>query len=446
MDIITRRYFACAVTALSIAIASPVLAQSKKSPGMKDHDFWCKEQAGVLGGKKYDVSVIKEEFKISKPESLQDEFFGLLDRKSESKAFIEASYWRSSFETIKVRALYDNFLAFPEPEVLAALIELSRKSSDAQIKNDARMALAFLHLAAPELSVSPTRWSELVKQAGSEHWTALTFRARLAGHGELGAKQDLRTAMGLLAQAGNKKTEYKSSGGRSEWDNNNFEVPYNDMIFAVLRAAPGKFPAFESFNESLQKIEIAKQSYMSRWPSTRAAKLNAAAEKLNKESAEIGRKVLEMSQNANAIRGTLASYESLTATKPGDKPTVGSIDSKAENMLLTMYGQIGDLDPSQKQLLEQAQQKRYAAQGLTTELQSDLLNQLLGGGGGNGEGEDDIFVRAGMLAPVMMAAQNARIKTCIIGSKWEQAMRAKGVTLPDKKKTAENLASSNEFK
>lgn len=434
----------------SFTFSSSVHAQNKG--GMFNAvDSWCKQQTAVLGNKKIDpklvAALINEEFNVKEMVSLQDAFIQSLGKKSESKAFVGASYWRSTFETVKIRTLYESFLAFPEPDILAMIVELSKKSGDAQIKNDARMALAFLHLAAPQISVKPDRWSELVKQAGSEHWTALTFRARLAAFGEHGTKQDIRTAMGLLTQAGNKKMEYIQSRGRFEWDKNNYEVPYNQLAFSVTKSMPGQFPAFESFNETFQKIEAAQRQYYSRYPTTRAGKLGQAAHKFNEESAALGKKVVELSQNANALQGTLASYESLTATKKGDKDTFGNVDPQSEAMLLTMYQQLGDLAPEQSKLLEEAQQKRYAAQGLIAEMQSDLASQLFGGTGQqNHQGQqDDLMVRAATLTPAMAEAQNALIRSCVFASKWEQAMRAKNVAVPDKKKVAEDLSKSNAF-
>ncbi len=436
------------VLLISLSLSSSVQAQNKGSV-LGSMESWCKQQTAVLGNKKVDpalvATLIKEEFNVKEMVSLQDAFIQSLNKTTDSKAFVGAAYWRSTFETVKVRTLYDSFLAFPEPDILAMIIELSKKSGDAQIKNDARMALAFLHLAAPQISIKPDRWSELVKQVGSEHWTALTFRARLAAFGELGTKQEMRTAMGLLTQAGNKKMEYIQSRGRFEWDKNNYEVPYNQLAFAVTKSMPGQFPAFESFNETFQKIEVAQRQYYSRYPSTRAGKLGQAAHKFNEESAALGKKVVELSQNANALQGTLASYESLTSVKKGDKETYGNVDPQSEAMLLTMYQQLGDLAPEQTKLLEQAQQKRYAAQGLIAEMQMDLANQLFGGNGQqNQQGQqDDLMVRAATLTPAMAEAQNALIRSCVFAAKWEQAMRAKNVAVPDKKKVAEDLAKDS---
>ena len=116
-----------------------------KGGGLKPSDQWCNEQAGVLARMKIDKGVIGSEFKVADLESLQDEFQKAFRRANISKTFPNAKFFQASFETAKVRAIYDNFLAFPEPDTLAALIQLSR-ANDQQERSDALMALVFLHL------------------------------------------------------------------------------------------------------------------------------------------------------------------------------------------------------------------------------------------------------------------------------------------------------------
>jgi len=424
------------LTAIGIVTSNSAEAGSSS---FGDPDSWCKQQTALLAGKKPNTALIAEEFKIANLESLQDEFIDRLARPSASKAFVGANYWRSSFETVKVRALYDSFLAFPEPDVLAILIEMSRKASDQQEKNDARMAVAFIHFAAPELSVNPNRAMELFKSAGSEHWTALVYKARLNGYGEEGVKQNIQAALGYLVQAGSKKSEYMQSRGRFEFDKNNYEVPYNRLAFAITASEPGKYPAWEQFNPTLQKIDAAQANYMARWSSTRAGKFSGNAMKSNDESLALGEQVIKMSQSGNANEGALANIQSLRAAKAGDKQTFVSVDPKADAMMLKMLKQSGELNGEQVKLLAQAQVKRYEAQGLIAQVQMDLASQLFGGTGSNQNGEDDMFVRAGMLLPAMAQAQEALIRSCVISTKWEQAMRAKNVPATDKKAAAKSL-------
>ena len=119
-----------------------------KGGGMTPSDQWCRQQVGALGNMKIDTGVIASEFKIQELEALQDEFMKVFRNDRINKTFPSAKFFQASFETKKVRAIYDTFLAFPEPETLAALIQISR-ASDQQERADALMALTFLHLQAP---------------------------------------------------------------------------------------------------------------------------------------------------------------------------------------------------------------------------------------------------------------------------------------------------------
>ena len=428
------------IPVIVISLINTSYAQNTKS-SLSDPGTWCKQQTGLLGGKKVNTALISEEFKVKDLE-LQTIFAPKLLEASKSKAFVSAVYWRSSFETTKIRSLYDAFVAFPEPDILAVIIDASKNATDPQIKNDARMALVFIHMAVPEQSVNPNRWSDLLKQAGSEHWTALTFRARLAAYGEMGVKQDTRTALGLLTQAGNKKMEYIQSRGRSEWDKNNYEVQYNSLIFDVISSAPGQFPAFEQFNDKLAKIEMARKAYYQSWPSTRAGKLSFSAIKLNEDASKLGDRVIELGKSGNVNAGQIDSAKSLSGSKQGDKQTYVGTSSGAELIKLEWLKNSQALEPEQIKLLKEAQEKRIMAQGLIAETQNIIAAQLFGGTGSNNFGEDDIFIRAGMLVPVMAEAQIALIQSCAISAKWEQANRLKNVPATD----SQEVVKKDQFK
>jgi hypothetical protein len=137
------------------------------------------------------------------------------------------------------------------------IIDLSRNAGDQQEKNDARMALAFIHLMDTKISAKPDRWLELHKQAGTEHWTALVFLARMNAFGENGLKQDNKAALGYLTQAGMKKNEYLQSRGRYEWDKTNYENPYNNLAFEIVSKNPGKYPQWELLNDFFAKLLIS---------------------------------------------------------------------------------------------------------------------------------------------------------------------------------------------
>lgn len=412
----------------------PSNSSNTRSPSldMRVSENWCKQQMALLSGKKINLALVQEEFKIKDFDELQTVFFEKLDLESPLKAYQNPKLWRSSFETVKIRALYDSFVAFPEPEVLAFIIDRSRNSSDSQEKNDARMALVFIHLMAPELSQKQDRWLELHKLAGSEHWTALVFKARLNAYGEGGFKQDPRAALGYLNQAGTRKNEYARSNGRYEWDKYNFEVPAHRMAFEITRAAPGKYPAWEVFNELFAKIDQAQQQYMARWPSTRAGKLSRTAIEANDEAMNLGTQVIKLSQSGNQNEGMLQNIASLRGQKAGDKQVIAQIDPKVELIMVNALKQSAELNDEQKKLLEQANRKRYIAQGYIAEAQADVAGQLFAAAFGGGGGSQDSIVKALALAPAAAEAQSTLIRSCEISRKWEQAMRVKKVNTVDK--------------
>jgi len=212
-----------------------VAGGKKKKTGLMPDNDWCSKQAGALGKMKPDVSLIAKEFRLEHLESLQDAFDRAFKNKSVSKTFPNAAFFQRNFETVRVRAIYDTFLAFPEPATLAALIELS-DSKDQQERGDALMALVFLHLQAPELSVSPTRWKELADKAYAyPHYTALVFRGRAVTYGEY-EPQNINAAVGYLNEAASLPLKYKQSDGiQMEFDIENYQTAYSATFKVSLR-------------------------------------------------------------------------------------------------------------------------------------------------------------------------------------------------------------------
>ena len=92
---------------------TPQGAAPKKSGGLMPSDQWCKQQAGSIAGMKIDTNLIASEFKIADLEGLQDVFQKALNKGKINKTFPSAKFFQASFETKKVRAIYDTFLAFP---------------------------------------------------------------------------------------------------------------------------------------------------------------------------------------------------------------------------------------------------------------------------------------------------------------------------------------------
>ncbi len=213
-------------------------AKAPAKGGLTPSDQWCRQQVGALGNLKVNTGVIASEFNIPELESLQDEFLKAFRNDKINKTFPNAKFFQASFETKKVRAIYDTFLAFPEPDTLAALIQISR-ASDQQERSDALMALTFLHLQAPELSVNKNRWWEAYQAAvATEHFTALVFRARLNAYGEYGNK-NLRQALGDLVSAGNLRNQYSQGDGmRKEFDSQNYQLIHTATVKDIFMNEP----------------------------------------------------------------------------------------------------------------------------------------------------------------------------------------------------------------
>jgi hypothetical protein len=408
-----------------------------KGGGLKPSDQWCNEQAGVLARMKIDKGVIGSEFKIADMEALQDEFQKALKRTNISKTFPNARFFQSSFETVKVRAIYDNFLAFPEPDTLAALIQLSR-ANDQQERSDALMALVFLHLQAPELSVSKDRWRELYQKAiSTEHYTALVFRARLNAYGEFGPK-NLNQATGDLVAAGNLKSKYRQSDGGppKEFDNQNYEVIHTATAKDLFYNEPN-MPYRQQWQGPAQngmQIEQAQQAYARQLPNTRVGKMYAEANKINQESIEIGNNIIRKTQGGNQLAGQIESLKSLRESAPGEKPVFEDVSPEVQAMQIKMFAKVGTVDEEQKKMLVQAQEKRLVAQGIIAQSYSEIFSIMMSTAMSGDIGK--------MLAPLpaLTQANSALIQSCIISTKWEQAMRAKDIPKVEAKKAETAVA------
>ena len=399
-----------------------------KSGGLMPSEQWCSQQVGALGNLKVNTGVIASEFNIPELEALQDEFLKALRKDKISKTFPSAKFFESSFETKKVRAIYDTFLAFPEPDTLAALIQISR-ADDQQERADALMALTFLHMQAPELSVNKNRWWETYQAAlGTEHFTALVFRARMNAYGEYGAK-NLSQALGDLVSAGNLRNQYSQGDGiRKEFDTQNYELIHTATAKDIFYNEPN-MPFRQQWAGPAQtgmQIEQAQQAFASKLPNTRIGKMYAQASQLNAESINIGNDIIKSTQGGNQLMGQLESLASLKANAKGEKPVFEDVSPEIQAAQIKMLSKTSTLDERQKQMLVQAQEKRLAAQGIIVQSYSELF-QLLTAGFGD-------MVKMAAPLPALTQANNALIQSCIISAKWEQAMRAKDVAAVDKKK------------
>ena len=411
-----------------------------KSPakgGLTPSDQWCSQQVGALGQMKINTAVIASEFKVSELEALYDDFTAALRKDKISKTFPSARFFQASFETMKVRAIYDTFLAFPEPDTLAALIQISR-APDQQERADALMALTFLHLQAPELSISKNRWSETYQAAlsGGEHFTATVFRARMAAYGEHGAK-NLGQALGDLVSAGSLKSKYSQGDGiRKEFDSQNYELIHANTAKDIFYNEPNMpyRKQWEGPAKIAVQIEQAQISYARQLPSTRIGKMYAQASQINAESVQIGNDIIKDTQGGNQLMGSLASLESLKSKNTGEKLMFVDVSPEIQARQIKMISKPGTLDERQKQLLVQAQEKRLAAQGIISQSYGELFQTLTAGFGD--------FVKMAAALPALTQANNALIQSCIISAKWEQAMRAKDVAKVDMKKVEADVGKT----
>ena len=412
-----------------------------KSGGLMPSEQWCSQQVGGLGRIKVDTSVIASEFNVPELDALQDQFLKALRRDKINKTFPGARFFQASFETKKVRGIYDSFLAFPEPEALAALIQISR-AQDAQERGDALMALTFLHLQAPELSINKDRWFTLYQSAmGGEHFTALVFRARMNAYGEYGPK-NLRQALGDLVTAGGLRSQYTRSEGSKEWDTQNYALIHTATAKDIFYNEPN-MPSREQWQGPAQmgmQIEQAQEAYARQLPNTRVGRMYAEASKINEEAIAIGNNIIKKSQGGNQLVGQLESQKSLRDSAPGEKQLFADVSPEVYSAQLRMINKAGGLDDEQKMMMAQAQEKRLVAQGIISQSYAELLQMLMANMGGG---------IVGMAAPLpaLTQANNALIQSCIITAKWEQAMRSKDVPKVEPKKTEAAVANlSNKYK
>lgn len=425
------------IQSLSSAPGIPSQSSNKKNGGLIPSDRWCNEQVGALGNMKIDTSVILSEFKVLELEALQDEFLSAFRKENISKTFPSAKFFKASFETKRVRAIYDTFLAFPEPDTAAALIQISR-GSDQQERADALMALTFLQLQAPQLSVNSNRWWENFQSAmGTQHFTALVFRARMAAYGEYGSK-NLNQALADLVSAGSLKGQYTSGDGmRKEFDSQNYESIHTSTAKDIFFNEPN-MPYRQQWEGPARtglQIEQAQLAYARQLPNTRIGRMYAQASQINAESILIGNEIIKSTQGGNQLVGQIASLESLKSNNKGEKPVFEDVSPEIQAAQIKMITKVTSFDDRQKQMLVQAQEKRLAAQGIISQSYGELLQSLTAGFG-------DMVKMAAPL-PALTQANNALIQSCIISAKWDQAMRAKDVPKADIKKAEASVSDLN---
>jgi hypothetical protein len=400
-----------------------------------------------------DKSSISREFKVPDLDQLQETFFAEFRRRNISKTFPHADFFVFEFETPLVNTLYQSFLAFPEPETLAFIIQLS-KSQDRQFKGDALMALSLIHLQAPKLSVSENRWRELFEEAlkpPNKNYLAYTFAARVSLYGELGSKS-IANADRYLIEASRHESEVKESaqsgesmahlaGNYAVWDNNNFGIRQQSTMKDLMAADPAiaaryakQKAQFQSMaGLDLDRLEAQQQEYAKRFPQTRAGKMAREVEKINQETADIGIKLIGATQGGNQALGELKSFESLVRKEQGDRAVYVANQAERDAFIFRLAQKTnalaaGKADPKATQLFVQAQEKRYQAQTLLFTAQMELLGDQSGGG---------------LLAKVepMKQFQRAFVSSCQLSTKWELAMRSRDIPAIDKSKAVAEVGS-----
>ncbi|MFM8546313.1 MAG: hypothetical protein ACKODB_01605 [Betaproteobacteria bacterium] len=403
-------------------------AGNRRGVSLVPSERWCQAQTGALGRLKVDTGVIASEFKVADLDALQDDFRRNFRKGPVNRTFPGVGFFRASFETVRIRAIYDTFLAFPEPSTLAALIQLSR-GSDPQERADAVMALTFIHLQAQELSVTPDRWRQLFQSLqGMEHYTMLVFKARMNAYGEYGPK-NLSQALGDLVFAGGLPGRYREQDSRKEFDSQNYQTISTATALDIFRNEPNA-PFRQQWQGPMQtgmQIEQAQQAFAQTLPNTRIGRMYAEANKLNRDAIGYGDDIIRRSQGGNQLLGQIEGLKSLRATAPGDKPVFEDVSADVQAEQLKMVAKLGNLDEEQKQLLVKAQEKRLLAQGIIVQSYGELFQVMTSGMGD--------LVKMAAPRPALTQANNALIQSCIISAKWEQAMRARDVAKPDMKKT-----------
>jgi hypothetical protein len=270
---------------------------------------------------------------------------------------------------------------------------------------------------------------------GTEHFTALVFRARINTYGEYGAK-NLGQALGDLVSAGNLPSQYSQGDGiRKEFDSQNYQLIHTMTAKDIYFNEPN-MPFRQQWQGPAQtglQIEKAQLAYAQQLPNTRVGRMYAEANKLNGESIAIGNSIIKKTQGGNQLAGQLESLESLRAKRTGEKPVFEDVSPEVQAAQIKMISKASSLSEDQKKMLAQAHEKRLAAQGIISQSYSELLQMLMANMGGD-------MVKMAAPLPALTQANNALIQSCIISSKWEQAMRAKDVPKVDNKKVESQVS------
>jgi hypothetical protein len=224
--------------------------------------------------------------------------------------------------------------------------------------------------------------------------------------------------MGELRSADELKNNYSEGRVKREFDYQNYGVANTFAMMDIQRdpALPANLRLID-YQKNSDQILQAQTSYFNNLPKTRVGKLTIAAAKYNAESLKIGDNIIGASRKENQFVGQKENYEKLAAN---EKYTVVSVDPQHNARLLKAFSEQDTFSDEQKKMLSQAQEKRLAAQGLISQAQveivQDLMNAFQGG-----------FMQMIAMLPAATQVNNALISSCLISAKWEQAMRVKNM-------------------
>ena len=415
----------------------------------------CKNVQSLLGTEevtnfKPENSLISSEFNIVDLDELQTKFVEYFGRKqSINKSFVNASFWQHSFETSKVRTYFDSFLAYPEPAVLNGLIVLSRNTRDKQLKTDALMALVFIHLQAPELSINKNRPFDLYREVAKtgDSYPREVFRSRLYafGEGELfgegGGNPNPKATMGYLQNAAGIASSAGSSGGFSsvskEWDQSNSQEQASKTVLYIVQTYPNSPYAqnARSMADMASRMQQSQDAYMRAFFKSKEANLIYEAQLLSSQASQINENIIQLTKDSNKSRGQLQSQQSLEDAHKDGKVTFVYTDPKAEFERIKALKSIDNISPEQKKLLAESQLKRLTAQNLLYEVSYKLGNEVISNMGN--------FEKMTAPVQVMGLTQNMLYQSCTIADKWEKALRAKDIASPNSQIAAENAGSAS---
>jgi hypothetical protein len=338
-----------------------------------------------------------------------------------SYSFPNAQFYVNEFETRRIQALYASFVAYPEPASLALIIDEAMNNKDPQTQNDAKVALAFIHLQMPQASKVSGRGPQLLDSLGNQdHYTYNVFRARRALAGE-GIPKNPQMAMALLVRSeasGGSNPMTGGGGQKSEMDRWNFRETRTRTIAEGDPTRRQAFLAVEAFQQQ-NLAAIGSKPY---------GRLLDQALRLSAEAVDQGNAIVGLSQEQVTARAQVRSLNQLMEKRKTDPHTTVSPDADAEVKMAGILAAAEKLTDAQKAQLNEAMARRAAAVSLVTQARGMVLNEAMSYMG-------DMGRSMGML-PAIRLVNEAFYGSCKVYASWEQAARIAKLSGPDPKAEA----------